>query len=290
VRPSATIVVPAVHGTASLAAWIDALAPGIASGVEILIVDRSGTAPGRLESLTGVRVIPVAATTALPVMRARGLSESTGVRVAVLGEHLRPGQGWLEAALRADIRGRVLAGPIDAGRLVHAAEWAFFLLEYARFTPPGGGGALPGTNCVYDRSLLETLGVLDEAEVWDAELHERLRGAGATMHDEPALFARCEKRLDALHLLAQRYHCARVSVHQRTRRWPLWKRWGFAAGTPLLPPLLLWRLLRVLHRKRRYRVRFLRTLPWLLAAAVAGAWGEAVGALAGPGRSAEHAE
>jgi hypothetical protein len=269
---------------------VRALASDDVTRLEILVVDRSGVVTSELERLPSVRIISVDPTTSLPAMRARGLAEAAGERVAVLGEHLRPSHTWLDAILQSDGQGaRVSGGPIEAGRLGTAAEWAFFLLEYARFIPPHDSG-IAGTNCVYPRVLLQGLDVLQQREIWDAELHQRAHRAGAQLHTEPALLARCEKRLGASRLIAQRYHCSRVSAARRGARWSAVRRWMFAASTPLLPPLLLARVLRVLLVKRRHRLRFLHALPLLVVATVAGAWGEARGALSGPGRSAERAE
>ena len=296
-KPTVSVVVASVGGSGALGECLAALTSGERPPAEILVVERCG---GALRSelarrFPDVRVIPVEPKTSLPQMWARGLAAASSDTVAVLGEHLRPAPGWLAAVAAAGASGRaVVGGPVEIGEQTRSAEWAFFFLEYARFMlplPAGPAPAVAGTNCVYARRLLDRMGAGHAPErVLDAALQDGLRVLGASFHSEPALVARCEKRLGVRGLLAQRYHCSRLSAAQRAREWPLWKRCAFAAATPLLPALLLVRLLHTLLAKRRHGRELLGAFPALLAGIVSGAWGEAVGVLAGAGDSGERAE
>lgn len=291
-RPGVSVVVPAVSGSAAVLECLFALAPAGESAVEVLVVGR-GEGPLRDEiehRFPSVRWIGVPPATSLAAMRREGLLAARGETIAVLGEHLRPGPGWLPALTSAR-PGFVVGGPIEAGRLSRAAEWAFFLLEYARFLPPlmeGPAAALPGTNCVYDRRSLERLRLCDgPGDLLDHDLHEGLRGGGVAFEPEPRLLARCEKRLEAGDLLSQRYHGARSFAAHRARGWAASQRLAFVVLTPLLPVVLLNRLVFTLIRKRRYGRAFLRSLPLIMIALSGGALGEALGVLQGPGRSGE---
>ena len=288
-RPAASVVILSVGGSRALLECLEALCPRGRPGVEVVVVSR-GPLPDDLESrFPGVRALGLPATTSLPVLRSRGFLEARGSRVAFLGEHLRPGPAWLAAIERLDDESAT-SGPVEAGRLSRSVEWAFYLMEYAPFAPP-----LPetevaaGSNCAYGRRALDRLDPLPE-ETFDRELHQRLHAAGVPFVSEPDLLARCEKRLSVAHLFAQRYHCARVSAAHRAHHWSGWRRVAFAAFTPLLPLVLLDRLLFTLVLKRRYGHALVRALPLILVAFACGAWGEAIGSLAGPGRSGERAE
>jgi len=71
---------------------------------------------------------------------------------------------------------------------------------------------------------------------------------------------------------------------------PLLKRLVYAGATVLLPPLLLWRMARTVWAKGNRRGTFVKTSPLLGAFMLSYAWGEAVGALAGPGDSLARVE
>jgi len=288
-RPPASIVILSTRGSHAVLEILDALPGRGSSDVEILVVARQPLPPDLRPRFPAVRTLELPGNTSLPTLRARGLREARGDVVAILGEHLRPGPGWLAAVLRVD-GGSAAGGPVVAGTLRGAAAWAFFLLEYAAFIPPASEPPrLAGSNCVYGRRALDQLPPLPEV-AFDEELHASLRRAGAPFVHEPGLLMRCEKSISVRHFLAQRFHCGRVSAAARARPWPGWKRMAFAALTPLLPLVLLGRLFITLARKRRHGGAVVRAFPLIAVALVCGAWGEAVGCLAGPGRSGERAE
>ncbi len=291
--PAVTVLVASVQGTSAVVECLQSL--GSRDDTEVVVVDRTGgSARAEIARLfPDVAVLPVDSSVSLPAMRARGMAAATGAVVAVLGDHMRPSPGWVAAIVSHPERATaIVGGPVEAGRLGGAPEWAYFLLEYARFLPPlpaGRVAELPGTNCAYDRRLLDRLGVGD-GPVFDAILHGRARELEIPLACDPALGVRCEKRLSGPRFLTQRYHCARVSAARRAGSWPLAKRLAFAAATPLLPPLLLFRLVATLAAKRRHGGELARAFPLVLVGVVVGSWGEAMGALLGPGTSGERAE
>jgi hypothetical protein len=285
------VVIPSVSGTGAILECLAALRDQDGgAAAELLVVDRAGEATRAAirRRFPDVRIVAMDEDAPLPEMRGRGLAMARGGMIAVLGEHLRPAASWLGAIAQAQADGRdAIGGPIDQGPAT-AAEWAFFLSEYGRFMPPmaaAPSALLAGTNCAYRRSALDRLGARGGTALWDGDLAADLSAAGMAVSCESALAARNEKRLDAARLLAQRLHCSRTGAAHRTAGWPGWKRAAFALATPLLPPVLLFRIVRTVLAKRRHRRELLRALPLLAAVCVVWAAGEAVGALCGPGPS-----
>ncbi len=286
------MVVPSVSGTSSVLDCLAALADqDDGAGAEVVVVDRAGEAARAAirDRFPAVRLIAMPARAPLPEMRGRGVAEARGRMIAVLGEHLRPGRAWLRTIGEAQRAGReAIGGPIDSGRIGGAAEWAFFLSEYAPFMPPMASGPIAvvaGSNCAYARSALDRVGARGGEALWDGDLAARLSAAGVGFESAPGLAARSEKRLGIVRLLAHRHHCARTFAAHRVAGWSRWRRLAYAAATPLLPPLLVARTVRTVASKRRHLPALLRALPLLLAGAVTGAAGEAMGALGGAGRS-----
>jgi hypothetical protein len=160
-----------------------------------------------------------------------------------------------------------------------------YFAEYGAFTPPVEEGEvkqLSGANLSYKRSALERSRDLLEAGVWEAALHERWLTNG-----EPLWLCRAtlifQGGMPADDALAMRFHYARSYAAGRFRSSSVVRRAIYAAGTVLLPLLMLWRTAREAHAKGRDR-RFWRVMPWTLLLDTAWSAGEAVGYLAGAAR------
>jgi hypothetical protein len=108
--------------------------------------------------------------------------------------------------------------------------------------------------------------------------------------NDPGLEVEHKKEFPFGYFMSQRYHYSRSFAGMRLQGAPLVKRVVYAGATVLLPPLLLWRMARILAAKGGQMGRFVAALPLLLAFMVSYAWGEAVGALGGPGQSLAQVE
>jgi len=172
-------------------------------------------------------------------------------------------------------------------------DWAAFFCEYVKFMPPVPRGVvaeIAGNNSVYDRGVLERLGPEALEEVWESFLHDRMRALGVPFHSDPDLVVVHKKRFGYLYFLSQRYHYSRSFAGMRMKGSPWWKRLAYASATPLLPGLLMGRMTATVARKRRHGARFLQATPAIATFLISWAWGEAVGALLGPGQSLQRVE
>jgi hypothetical protein len=222
------------------------------------------------------------------------MARARGGTLAILEDHCSVAPSWLRVIARARSEGhRVIGGAIANGAVDRLRDWAAFFCDYLAFMPPVARGEVPelsGSNCAYARELLDPLAEDRHQEVWEYFLHARLRERGALFWSEPDLVVSHEKRFDVFYFLAQRYHYSRSFASMRVRGWPRWKRVAYSCAVPGLPPLLLARMARSIYAKKRHRREFVLALPLILLYLVAGALGEAVGALAGAGRSLEKVE
>jgi hypothetical protein len=90
--------------------------------------------------------------------------------------------------------------------------------------------------------------------------------------------------------MSQRYHYSRSFAGMRLQSAPLSRRLIYAGATPLLPPLLLWRMATTIQRKGRRKKEFILAVPVIGVFLLSWAWGEAIGALCGPGDSLARVE
>jgi GT2 family glycosyltransferase len=295
--PLVSVVIASVNGFPALGECLQALA--LQEGevpAEVLVVDRCGaeTRAAVRARFPSVQVIEAGPGTSVPALRAMGMARAGGSMIAILEDHCNVERGWLLAIARQREAGAlVVGGAVENGSVARAVDWAAFFCEYARFMPPVPRGVvreITGNNSVYDRATLARLGPEARAEVWESFLHQRLRELGVPFHSDPDLAVTHKKTFGYAQFLAQRYHYSRSFAAMRLRGAPWWKRMAYACATPLLPPLLMGRMIGVLARKRRHAARFVQASPALATFLVSWAWGEAAGALFGAGRSLERVE
>ena len=293
----ASVVIASVNGLPAIGACLDALArQDDGPSAEVVVVDRCGeeTRAALRARFPGVQVVAADRDTSIPALRAMGMARARGAMVAILEDHCNVQPGWLRAIARQREAGtQVVGGGVENGSVERAVDWAAFFCEYARFMPPVPRGEvreIAGNNTVYDSAILARLGPEARAEAWESFLHARMRALGVPFRSDPDLLVVHKKSFGYLEFLSQRYHYSRSFAGLRLRGSPWWKRVGYACATPLLPPLLMGRLIGTVARKRRHGARFARAAPVLGTFFLSWAFGEAAGALFGPGRSLERVE
>jgi glycosyltransferase involved in cell wall biosynthesis len=291
--PVVSVVVPCVNGLPAIADCLEALQRQDAEvPAEVVVVDRCGEATRAVlrERFPAARILHAEPQTPIPALRARGIAESRGALVALIEDHCNAQAGWLAALDRARRGGhRVIGGSVVNGSVRRVVDWAAFFCEYARFMPPlehGEVDDVTGNNVAYDRATLQDLGSLDS---WEFFLHARLKERGVRFHCEPAMLVSHCKEFGFSYFLSQRYHYSRSFAGMRLREAPWWKRLGYALATPLLPPVVFARIVSAVA-PRGHSTKLLQSAPVLAVFLASWAWGEAVGALAGPGDSLARVE
>lgn len=298
-EPLVSIVIASVNGMPELGECLAHLVNQQGGHpYEVIVVDRCGAPlPALIQQgfpQPQVRVIEAPAGTSIPKLRAIGMAEARGKAIAILEDHCNVNPRWFETIARLLSQGvEAMGGPVRNGAVERLTDWAVFFVEYARFMPPVKPGeidAIAGSSAVYDRAMLGRLGPELKNEVWEHFLHARMRELGVKFVSDPGLEVEHKKEFPFGYFMSQRYHYSRSFAGMRLHGAPLAKRIAYAGATVLLPPLLLWRMARILLGKGGQLGRFVMALPLLLAFMASYAWGEAVGALAGPGNSLAEVE
>lgn len=294
-EPLVSVVIACVNGLPHVIEAVDALV-GQDGNVpaEVIVVDRCGRAvrdalrarfPG-----PEVVILDGGAGTSIPRLRAIGMNAARGKMVAILEDHCNVMPGWLQTIARAHASGvEALGGAVENGSTVRLTDWAVFFCEYARFMlpmPSGKVDEITGNNSVYARSLLERIGPALKEEVWESFLHQRMKELGVTFHCDPDLCVSHKKEFGIAYFVSQRYHYSRSFAGMRLERAGAARRAIYAAGAlTALPPLLGYRMWRTVRAKGRHMALFWKSLPLIGLFLVPWAWGEAAGALFGPGNS-----
>jgi len=297
--PLVSIVIASVNRMPMIGECLDAIVSQKGDvPYEVLVVDRCGE-PTRAEIRTrfprhNVTVIAAPEGTSIPKLRAIGMERAKGRLIAILEDHVNVVPSWLAGVQRLHRGGhQVMGGPVENAAVDRITDWAVFFCEYAWFmspTPLGHVAAIAGSNAVYDRLALERIGAALQDEVWEGFLHQKLAALGIPFHCDPALAVQHKKEFGFWYFMSQRYHYSRSFAGTRLAEGAAWKRLAYAGATVLLPPLLLWRMAATIWPKRAYRRTFLAAAPLICVFLVSYAWGEAVGALLGPGDSLARVE
>ena len=252
---------------------IAALQPDVAGGpCEIVIADRIQDAVSDriARDYPQVRLIPCASDTTLPEMRTRAYETSTGEIVAVTEDHCVPGTGWIAKVKRAfadgspslsAVGGSVVNGVTDTG-----LDWATFLCEYSFFSPPvveGRTDILPGMNVAYLRSVLDAAPRERLTKgFWETTLHPELLAVGCEFCSLNELTMFHKKRFSWRLFTTQRFIYSRYYAGTRFRVAGPAKRVAVGAASLLLPPILLWRMVKAVRAKGLGR-ELRGALPWL---------------------------
>jgi hypothetical protein len=245
--------------------------------------------PGsELDDFRHVQVVEVEdALASLPSARAAGVLSASAPVVAFGETHSFPEPGWAAALIEAHRGPWAAVGPaIGNARPGSVAAWGSLFVDYGPWIEPVPAGPvadLPGHNSSYKRAVLLSYGdALEELLEAETILHQDLRSQGHELYLEPAAKTRHLNTTELLPTAALWLHYSRGFASARARGWPPIRRAVYAIGSPLLPALRLYRVLRDIRRTGR-RGLLPRALPVMLAAAIGGAIGELLGYAAGRG-------
>jgi len=219
----------------------------------------------------------------VPVLWGRGIAAARGRVVALTTTQFRVRDGWARALLAGlDISGVVGVG----GRMALAADAdlldrAVFLIRYSEHMASDHAPApreIAGDNAAYLRDVV--MGVCPDvaAGFWEVDVHRLMRAAGARLGQAPGAVAEFAPALSLPQMLTNRFvHGSHFGAYRvRALRWP---RWRAVAVTPLVPVVLLARIIGRMRRARQPLSSAVVLLPAIVALLVAWAAGEACGAL-----------
>jgi len=317
---AATIVVAHRERTAALARNVAAFArEAAANGGEVVVVDGSGAceaeraaaaamlaagggdggvgADGAAGGAAGacasaarplIRIVPAPREALVPTLWSLGIREAAGEVVALTLATMRPEPGWLARARArlADGRWAAVGGAIENAPARSPVHWAVYFARYSNYVRPFAeheSDDLPGDNAAYRRDAFAPAQQLVEDAFWEPPVHDRMRRAGLRLLMDPGLVAHHHPAFGLFGFAAQRYRHGRHFGASRAAVAGAVGRAAGAARAPLVPAILMARVVRRLVARRRHRLRFVAATPALCVFFAAWALGEAVGWLAGPG-------
>jgi hypothetical protein len=239
----------------------------------------------------GWRFVPQDPFTTTCAARAAAIRATTAPWVVLTEDHSLPRHEWAQQLISRLETGCDVVGPaVENGNPRHLGSWLNLLIEYGDWLAPHPGGPLPhlpGHNSAYRRDLLLALGS-SLAQQLEAEsvLHWQFLREGRSLWLEPRAITRHQNFERLLPSLRLRLVGGRLFAANRSAAWswPLRIAWALA-----FPLIALRRTARVAANARRVRpTAWLGLVPALFAFLLVDALGEALGYLAGAGRSMDY--
>jgi len=223
--------------------------------LELIIVATAksmlGPVQSELQGFCRVHLVEFGPISSIGRANAAGVRCATAPLVVFSEDHAFPEPTWAAALVAAHDGTRAAVGPLVANANPRTlVAWADFVIGYGPWMAGQAGGArdfLPGHNSSYRRDLLVDYGQRLE-ELLEAEtiLHWDLRRRGLQLWLEPsARIAHVNFSRPSSWLRAQ-FHGGRLFAGRRAQleRWPWVRRFLFAGGSPLIPVVRFWRLVR----------------------------------------------
>ncbi len=218
-------------------------------------------------------------------LRAAGVRASQGRIVAITEDQCIPPARWCANIVVAHSSAHAaIGGPVDKQQPDSVLNWAIYLRELGAYMPPvpeGPSASLTDCNVTYKRAVLEAIEPVWSEAFHEPQVHSALQERGETLWLSPALLTYQQRNLDLIPALKERYEFGRLFGGLRAATVSAGERILLVAGSPLLPVLLVTRVVSRVLSKRRCVGACLAALPYLILFATVWSSGEFVGYLAG---------
>jgi hypothetical protein len=213
--------------------------------------------------------------------RAVGLQLARGNVIAMIEDHGRPADDWVSQMLKAHEQPfEVIGGAIENAE-DRPLNWALYYCDFGRYGRPfktGEVSYVSDVNLAYKRDALMVVN-----DIWRDAYHETTvhwtllsQGKKLCLDDRPVVYQK-RKGLKLFRTLSERIAWGRVFAETRVNELGFIRRLFFAASSPLLPPLLLFRVFRHMRRQKQTPGRMILTLPIAFLLLIGWSFGESIG-------------
>jgi hypothetical protein len=219
-------------------------------------------------------------------LRSAGFQFASAAIVALTEDQCIPDPDWCFHILQEhSAKYAAIGGAVDKGFQTSlstdlALNWAVYFCDYSRYANPvlkASAPHLTDCNVSYKREILNSVLRVWEQEFHETQVHAELKKKGELLLLSPSIVVRQQRSLSAGKALRERYIFGRLFGSTRVTGVSLTKRMFYAAASIALPALLTARIAANVHQKKRYRVQFLRSLPWIIVLNLVWSFGELTG-------------
>ncbi|HET6566587.1 MAG TPA: glycosyltransferase [Rhodothermales bacterium] len=287
-----SVVIACVNGLPSISECLEALhrqEGGHESEIIVANCCRDGSADYIKTHYPDVVLLDFDERLGIPELRAIGVERATGDVICVIEDHCIVRPNWFDEIRKAHALGYdAVGGPVENACTDRLVDRAVYLTEYSDQMLPAMGGdvaGVAGNNAAYKRQAFQKVSPQTLRNDWEFFVQQEMRASGARFLSVPTMIVDHKKEFGFLYFVSQRFHYSRSFAGMRRRRVSGPMRLAYALASPLLVPMMLYRIGRQVVQKKRERASFVASLPLLFPFMVSYAAGECVGYMFGPGRS-----
>jgi hypothetical protein len=276
--PRLSVIVASNGAPGSVEACLETLASQV-EGVEVLVCEPDPSPAAVRERFPFARFLERRGAL-VPALWRDGIDASRGSLVALTISPMRVAPDWIERLVAALAHADAVAGAIEPAAGIGPADWAEYFCRYSRDMIPFEAREtvdLPADNAGYTRALLEQTRDLYRDGFWEPLVHRQARANGARLRQTPELVVHQGRSAGVRAFVAQRVAHGRGHARWRGRTFSTARNLVGVVASPLVPPLMTYRLLRDVFAKGRLRARAVTSLPLILLFNAAWAFGEARG-------------
>jgi hypothetical protein len=276
---SLSIVIGSNGAPSSVESCLTALEPQV-DGAEVLVCEPEASPSEVRERFPFARFLERRGAL-VPALWRDGIDASSGRIVALTISPMKPAPDWV-ATIKAELeRADAVAGAVEPGEGLRAADWAEYFCRYSHDALPFERhrcvADLPGDNSAYRRGALERTRDLYRDGFVEPFVNRRLAEDGAELSHEPGLVVYHGRSAGMRAFVRQRLDHGRDYGRRRAEGAGTGRRVVGIASAPTVPFVLTTRLIRRLAAQGRFRRPLLASLPLILVFNVAWALGEAAG-------------
>lgn len=292
-EPTLSVVIASWPNARGLDKCLESLRPQRETADEVFVVGSEAPARELVERFPWVCWLIADPNQLVPHLWAQGIGRARGDVIAITTGQFIPAADWLRVIRESHTRlaSPAIGGGIDPARGGSAVAWAGYFIRYSAYAGLDREEALTdlaGDNASYKRRALEAHPECVNDGFWEQTFHRVLLREGATLSFVPQMRVALNWPFGFRDFLRQRFRHGRQFGADRVRERGGGYRFLAIAGSPLVPLILLSKLVGRIVRSRRDLVPLAMALPCLACFSVAWAFGEGLGYLA-PSSASESA-
>lgn len=293
-RPELSVVIGSHNARASVAVCLDALQKqGAGRRAEIIVVDNStdGTASIVAAQFPDVLLLSAAPEQWVPELWEIGIRASRAPIVALTTAHCVPDDEWMAEIMAAHRESDAvgIGGTIENDASASLIDWAVYFCRYAKYMKPFAPyhiHDIPADNASYKRWALDRCTDVRMSGFWEPDVHAKLIAEGHRLLMTPGICVRHMRSSTFPEFMRQRFWHGRQFGSSNGMRLSSGARLAHIVAAPLIPLLMLSRIVRQVLRKRRYRAQLMWSAPMALLFLTSWAAGECWGYLSPTGHRA----
>jgi hypothetical protein len=197
--------------------------------------------------------------------RAVALSLARGRLIAMTEDYAVPAADWCRQVCIAHEQPYAVIGGSIENAVDRPLNWAWYYCDFGRYGNPlrrGEAEYASDVNLAYKREALDAIRDVWREAYHETTVHWTLRSRGEEVFLDPRMVVYQHRpEMTVLQALRERLEWGRIFAETRISTCSLWRRICYAAGTVILPALLLLRVFRHMLRQRRSISQIAQTLP-----------------------------